>query len=89
MRDPQVPTVARNLDVLACFLARADVLCFDLAAVERVGQMRADLASSGRPAGPNDVLIASYARPLSLRLVTNNVSEFERVRGLRLFNWVT
>ncbi len=88
LRDPQVPSVARNLDVLAGFLARVDVLGLDLAAVEHAGQMRAGLTSGRRPAGPNDVLIASHARPLSLRLVTNNVSEFERVSGLRLVNWV-
>ena len=88
LEGPPVPSVARNLDVWAGFLARVDVLGFDDAAVERVGQMRADLASSGSPAGPNDVLIASHARSRGLCLVTNSVSEFERVSGPRLVNWV-
>jgi tRNA(fMet)-specific endonuclease VapC len=69
-------------------VARVDVLDFDLAAVEHAGQMRADLASGGRPIGPYDLLIASHARSRGLRRATNNVSEFERVIGLRLVNWV-
>ena len=44
LEGPPVPSVALNLDVLAGFLARVDVLGFDVAAVERVGQMRAGLA---------------------------------------------
>jgi tRNA(fMet)-specific endonuclease VapC len=80
--------VARNLDVLAGFLARVDVLGLDLAAVEHAGQMRADLASGGRPIGPYDVLIDRQGRSRGLCRVTNNVSEFERVSGPRLVNWV-
>ena len=71
------------------FLARVDVLDFDLAAVEHAGQMRAGLASGRRPAGPHDVLIARQGRSRGLCRVTNNVSEFERVSGPRLVNWVT
>ena len=88
LRDPQVPSVARNLDVWAGFLARVDVLGFDVAAVERVGQMRADLASTGRLIGPNGVSIAGHPGSRGLCPVTNNVSVYERVSGLRLCNWV-
>ena len=31
--------------------------------------------------------IAAHARSLGLRLVTNNTSEFGRVKGLTLENW--
>ena len=34
-----------------------------------------------------DQLIAGHARSLGLVLVTNNISEFSRVEGLRLENW--
>jgi len=40
------------------------------------------------PIGANDLLIASQARALGLTLVTNNVSEFERVPGLGVKNWL-
>ena len=81
--------VRRNLDVVEGLLARVDILDFDLSAAEHAGQIRADLVLSGRPIGPYDVLIAGHARSRGLCLVTNNVSEFERVGGLRLVNWAT
>jgi hypothetical protein len=37
--------------------------------------------------GANDLLIAAHARSLGLRLVTNDTSEFGRVKGLTLENW--
>jgi tRNA(fMet)-specific endonuclease VapC len=37
--------------------------------------------------GANDLFIAAHARSLALTLVTNNTTEFERVRGLTLENW--
>jgi tRNA(fMet)-specific endonuclease VapC len=37
--------------------------------------------------GANDLLIAAHARALGLTLVTNNTSEFERVKGLSIENW--
>lgn len=78
----------RNLDVVEGLLARIEVLDFDLAAAEHAGQIRAELATSGKPIGPFDVLIAGHARSHGLCLVTNNLAEFERVGGLRLVNWV-
>jgi tRNA(fMet)-specific endonuclease VapC len=51
------------------------------------GQLRAELASTGRLIGPYDMMIAGHARSLGLILVTNNVREFKRVPGLRVENW--
>ncbi len=82
-------SVRRNLDVVEGMLSRLDILDFDLAAAEHAGQIRADLATTGRPIGPFDVLIGGHARSQGLSLVTNNVAEFERVSGLHLVNWVT
>lgn len=77
----------RNLDVVEGLLARLDILDFDLAAAEHAGQIRAALASIGKPIGPFDVMIAGHARATGLCLVTNNLREFERVNGMRLENW--
>lgn len=49
--------------------------------------MRAQLEAAGRPIGPNDMLIAAQALSRRLSLVTDNVGEFERVRGLKVENW--
>ncbi len=62
-------------------------LTFDTA--RAYGSIRADLERSGRLIGSNDLWIAAHARAEGLTLVTNNLKEFRRVRGLKLQNWVT
>ncbi|ROO31407.1 type II toxin-antitoxin system VapC family toxin [Salinisphaera japonica] len=52
------------------------------------GDIRAELAGQGQPIGGNDLLIAAQARALGLTVVTDNIREFERVRGLRTDNWL-
>ena len=53
------------------------------------GKIRQHLQASGKPIGNSDLWIASHALANKLILVTNNVSEFERVPGLRVENWVS
>ena len=79
--------VARNQAVVEGFLARLDVLDYDLAAADSTGQLRAELARAGTPIGPYDAMIAGHARSRGLILVTNNTREFARVPGLRLEDW--
>jgi tRNA(fMet)-specific endonuclease VapC len=81
--------VRRNLDAVEGLLGRLDILDFDLGAAEHAGQIRAELAVSGNPIGPFDVMIAGHARAAGLCLVTNNEREFRRINGLRLANWAT
>ena len=52
-------------------------------------QLRAELEQAGTPIGPNDTWIAAEALHHKLVLVTDNTREFERVKGLKLENWVT
>ena len=80
-------SVRRNLDAVEGLLARLDVLEFDISAAEHAGEIRAALARTGTPIGPYDIMIAGHARSRGLTLVTNNMSEFERISGLRLENW--
>ncbi len=46
------------------------------------------MEKAGRPIGVNDLHIAAHARSDGLILVTNNLTEFERVPGLLTENWV-
>ena len=46
------------------------------------------LKEAGTPIGANDLWIACHALAQDATLVTNNTREFERVKGLRLENWV-
>jgi tRNA(fMet)-specific endonuclease VapC len=50
--------------------------------------IRRFLEAAGDPIGPNDLLIAAHARTLDLTLVTANFTEFSRVPGLRVENWL-
>ena len=63
------------------------VLPLPVEAAEHYGEIRALLAARGTPIGGNDLWIASHALAANVTLVTNNISEFERVPGLRLANW--
>ena len=46
------------------------------------------IETAGRPIGSTDLLIAAHACALSATVVTANVSEFRRVRGLNVENWL-
>ena len=78
----------RNLADLEALAARLEVLPFDNQAAYHFGQIRAALYRTGQPIGPYDMMIAGQARATGLKLVTNNVKEFERVPGLLLENWI-
>ena len=79
---------ARNLRVVEDFCSRLEVLAYGEKAASHYGSIRAKLESVGRPIGVNDLHIAAHARSEGLVLVTNNVSEFERVPGLQWVNWL-
>lgn len=52
------------------------------------GRLRTDLEKRGQPIGGNDMLIAAHALSLGAILITDNVREFERVKGLDIENWL-
>jgi len=80
----------RNQDAaaLAAFLPYVEALHLTDEAAMHYAEIRADLKKRGELIGANDLFIAAHARAMALTLVTNNVMEFERVRGLSLENWV-
>ncbi|MGB8579759.1 MAG: type II toxin-antitoxin system VapC family toxin [Candidatus Sulfotelmatobacter sp.] len=51
------------------------------------GSIRAELEKSGTPIGAYDVLIAGQALARQLTVITANVSEFSRIRGLSWQDW--
>ncbi len=52
------------------------------------GTIRAILEGKGETIGNNDLWIAAHAKAAELTLVTNNESEFRRIQGLKIQNWV-
>jgi tRNA(fMet)-specific endonuclease VapC len=63
------------------------VLPLDARVGTHYGNLRTQLERSGSRIGAHDLLIAAHALSLGLIVVTNNVREFGRVRGLRIENW--
>ncbi len=59
----------------------------DTAVADHYGRIRWELERAGSPIGAYDLLIAAHALSLGLTLVTNNLREFARIRGLRVENW--
>ena len=56
--------------------------------VAHYANIRTQLEKSGAPMGPNDTFIAAHALALGATLVTDNETEFRRVPGLRVENWL-
>ena len=78
----------KNAANLANFLLGVETLAFDDGAAMEYGRIRAALKKQGTPIGPLDMLIAAHALSCDLTLITDNTREFERVKGLRLANWL-
>lgn len=79
--------VEQNRIALAGFLSPFDILPFDDVDAEQYGILRAQLKKAGQIIGPYDMLIAAQAIARKLTLVTNNLAEFERVKGLKVEDW--
>ena len=77
-----------NAERLRVFLSgNIDVARFDEDDAVTAGDLRAALEAAGTPIGPYDLLSAAQALRSSATLVTANVSEFARVRGLDWQDW--
>lgn len=81
--------VSQNLEVIEEFSSLLEVLPYTAKASAHYGSIRSSLEKAGQPIGVNDLHIAAHARSEGLVVVTNNVSEFARVPGLMVENWVT
>jgi tRNA(fMet)-specific endonuclease VapC len=79
---------AGNRTAIDGFVARLELLPYDAPAAFHTGLLRKELRSQGQPIGAYDCMIAGHARACGLILVTRNVSEFQRVPGLRVEQWV-
>lgn len=79
-----------NAKRLATFFAGPiDVIPFDDADARIAGEVRATLEAAGTPIGAYDLLIAGQALRRRLTLVTADVREFARVRGLAWKDWAS
>ena len=73
---------------IEAILDSVQILALDVPADTEYGGIRAELEAAGKPIGPNDLFIAAHAYALQAVLVTANVAEFTRIRGLKVENWL-
>ena len=82
-----VQTEANNRRLKMFLEGPVRVLEFGEEDAREAGEIRNALERIGRPIGTYDVLMAGQARSRKLTLVTANVKEFGRVKGLAWEDW--
>ena len=81
-------SIEKNTQALQEYLVPLDIIDFDSKAAVIYGRVRSELEKVGQVIGPLDMLIAAHGLSAGLTVVTNNEKEFERVKGLKVENWV-
>ena len=69
------------------FAGPLEIVPFQAADARVAGELRAALEAAGKPIGAYDLLIAGQAVCHKMTLITANVSEFSRVKGLVWDDW--
>ena len=77
----------QNQSVLDSLVLHLSVLDWPQDAAKHYAEIRADLKKRGAQIGAADLMIAAHARAMGAIVVTNNVKDFERVKGLEVENW--
>ena len=77
-----------NAELVETFFAGpVSLLPFELEDAKFAGRVRAGLEIAGKPIGAYDLLIAGQALRHDATLVTANVREFARIKGLQWEDW--
>ena len=77
----------QNQSVLDSLVLHLAVLDWPQDAAKHYAEIRADLKKRGAQIGAADLMIAAHARAMGAIVVTNNVKDFARVKGLAVENW--
>ena len=77
----------QNQSVLDSLVLHLAVLDWPQDAAKHYAEIRADLKKRGAQLGAADLMIAAHARAMGAIVVTNNLKDFERVKGLAVEKW--
>ncbi|MEI6761068.1 MAG: type II toxin-antitoxin system VapC family toxin [Betaproteobacteria bacterium] len=77
----------QNQSVLDSLVLHLSVLDWPQDAAKHYAEIRTDLKKRGAQLGAADLMIAAHARTMGAIVVTNNVKDFARVKGLEVENW--
>ena len=78
----------KNRVALMEFLTIIGIKHFEENAAKEFGIIKKDLKDRNCLIGPYDMLIGAHAKSLGMILVTNNTNEFERIKDLKIENWL-
>lgn len=78
----------QNLLGLNNFLSPFNIIEFDMECALVYGKIRTELENKGQIIGSMDMLIASCSLAKDFTLITNNLKEFKRIKGLKVENWI-
>jgi len=78
----------QRLEDMRLFLSAFEVIPFSEYDAVITGRIRAELVKTGQPIGSYDIQIAGQGVARGITVVTHNTSEFSRVPGIRLEDWV-
>ena len=79
--------VPKNLRYIKEFLAKFEILSFQLLDANLFSQIHAQLLKSGTPVGDMDVLIASIVLNKGETLITRNTKHFSKIPRLKIKDW--
>ena len=79
---------AKNQTALDEFVLPLEIAEPDREAARVYGRVRAMLEKKGTPIGSLDTMIGAHALSLGVTLATNNTSEFARIKGLNVVDWL-
>ena len=78
-----------NQAAVEALVRHVEVLDWSRAAAGHYAEIRAELKRRGQLISANDLLIGAHARSLGATLVTHNVKDFGRIKGLSVEDWMT
>ena len=70
------------------FLSDIEILGIDLKTANTYGRLKCELKRKGQLIADNDLFIASIILAKEAILVTHNVSHYQRIKELKIENWV-
>ncbi|MDR1148352.1 MAG: type II toxin-antitoxin system VapC family toxin [Spirochaetaceae bacterium] len=77
-----------NKTIFNSFIKAFEVVNLNDKTLDYYAKIRNELEHTGNIIGANDLFIASIVLAYNGILVTNNTNEFERIKGLKIENWV-
>lgn len=84
----QVSSRKANQAAVDLLIRHLAVLYWPHEAARHYAEIRADLKRKGELIASNDLLIAGHARSAGATVVTHNVKDFGRVKGLEVEDWM-